>query len=181
MPVPLKTITHKDGVKLAGRWLFRHHPIVVTELSNTGEEPDAIGWRAGHATLVEVKISLADFYSDRKKSFRQNPEHGIGTKRYFLTPRGLLNPERQELHGWGLLETDGRRIFKIKSSTIFNANHIHEKNILASCLRRIGQSAPIGVSIKAYYHTTGDRAGLLLDLADETEQQELSLMQTASE
>ena len=53
-------------------------------------DADAIGWkRACHSVLVECKISRADFLADRDKPFRQKPEFGVGSERFYLVPEGL--------------------------------------------------------------------------------------------
>lgn len=157
-------LSHDKLVDIGRRYLFRHHPIVVTELSNGGSEtPDVIGWANGTSVLIECKISKSDYYSDRSKFFRRNPSMGIGDFRYFLTPKGLVDPEYVPC-GWGLLETSGVRVVKVKNAVLFPVvNKAHEIVILTSAMRRIGQVTPKGVSVKAYYQHTGDRATLTME------------------
>ena len=67
------------------------------------EQPDVIGWRGWESTVVEVKVSRSDFAADRRKPFRQSAGAGMGRRRWYLTPVGLL--ERSEPPaGWGLAE-----------------------------------------------------------------------------
>ena len=159
-PKKQKKISHKQLVIAARNWLTRKCSIVITELAaGAGEEPDAIGWESHRSTLVECKISRSDFLADQKKYFRALIP-GIGLQRYFLTPPDLLKPEELP-EGWGLIELHGRQIKPIKTSIIFpHRNHQHEFSLLLSCLRRIGQKAPKGVSIKAYTYETKNRATL---------------------
>jgi len=67
------SITHTEVVKVAAKWLTRNHPIVITEMACSNEEPDVIGWSGGISTLIEAKASRSDFLSDKRKSFRSKP------------------------------------------------------------------------------------------------------------
>lgn len=158
-----KELTHSKLVDVARRYLLRKHPVVVTEMATIGEEADAIGWSGGIATLVEAKVSRTDYYSDKNKLFRRHPSSGMGSYRYFITPKNLLIAENLP-PGWGLLETDGHRVFKVKSASFVEANHMQEKTVLMSAIRRIGQSCPKGVSVTAYYMNTGQRASLSIEV-----------------
>lgn len=154
--------THAALVEKARLWLMRKHAVVVTELASVGEIADAIGWSGGISTLVEVKVSRSDYYRDKEKYFRRYPEQGVGNNRYYFAPKGLLVPQNLP-HGWGLLEFDGSRVWRTKDATPFMCiNHVHEKRLLMSALRRIGQATPKGISVKAYYSETGDTATLTL-------------------
>lgn len=122
-------LSHAALVARAGRWLrysariaetVAGNPhqskvrcgVVLKELGTWGPEtPDAIGWfNAGHCSiLIEVKVSRADFLTDQKKRFRRHPKRGVGCYRYYMAPTGLIWPDELP-DGWGLLETDGRRV-----------------------------------------------------------------------
>ena len=112
-------MTHKELCIRACYWLYSRWRCVHAEIEphgNTNEFPDAIGWDSGGTSyLVECKISLSDFYSDRRKPFRKNPSEGMGQYRYFLTPKGLLKPE-QLRDGWGLAEVRKSRIYLIQKA-----------------------------------------------------------------
>ena len=155
-------VTHDFLVKYASRWLAGQCPIVVTEIATSGEEPDVLGWKENHSILLEIKASVSDYKADFDKPFRRHPERGIGERRYFFTPKGLLNPDTLPT-GWGLLELqEKRKVVKVRSSTYFGqSNARHEIGILVSTLRRIGQNPPEGVSIKAYTMPTLNRATLI--------------------
>jgi len=145
-----RVVSHPALVEVAAKWLRRKCSVVITELATIGETPDAIGWQGQHSTLVECKISRADFLADAYKSFRRDSESGIGMARYFLTISGLIK-ETELPAKWGLLELTGSRVRVVRKSGYFEAtNHRHEIAILLSTIRRIGQNEPKGVSIKFY-------------------------------
>src|ERR1700674_1224681 len=99
-------VTHAKLVSMAVRWLRRYRcGVVLSEQACvSGEMPDAIGWkRANHSVLVECKITRTDFLADRAKPFRQKPEQGVGSERFYLTPPALVSLEELPA-GWGLLE-----------------------------------------------------------------------------
>lgn len=161
----MPTYTHKQLVNAARKWLTRRHPVVVTELACGSENADALGFYGnGATTLVECKASVADFRADSKKFFRANPEMGMGTERYYLTPVGLIN-ESDLPEGWGLLVWDGRRVRAIKDSTYFeHRSHEREARTLISLIRRIGKPDMYGCAIRCYqydvYEQSKNRATL---------------------
>lgn len=156
-------MTHAELVDVARRYLLRRHSVVTTECGSIDENPDAIGWRGGISTLIECKASIGDYYADGSKHFRREPEFGCGDYRYYLTPKGLIKGKLRD--GWGLLETTGRHVSVVKKAELFPVvNKRHELRLMASAMRRIGQTCPPGVSVKAYYIHTADRASLSIDL-----------------
>jgi hypothetical protein len=73
-----------------------------------GEQPDSIGIKScGESFLVEVKVSRADFLSDKKKPWRDPEVSSYGHFRAYLTPKGLLTPEDIP-YGWQLWEVHGK-------------------------------------------------------------------------
>ncbi len=144
--------THSDLVKLAGRWLQRRCAVVATEVTHGfTETPDAIGFvPAGAVIVCEAKASRSDFRADRKKWFRRDPLRGMGNMRYYVAPSGLIKPEELN-NGWGLLVPHGRGLRVLRDSIVFPEREYRaEQSILISLLRRIGQTSPHGVAIKAY-------------------------------
>lgn len=127
---------------MAVSWLRRYRcGVVLSEQAClSGEMPDAIGWKNRcHSVLVECKASRPDFLADQAKPWRQNPESGVGTERYYLAPVGMISPAELPA-GWGLLATRGREITVLKrsaknlrSSTGFQ----NEMNLLLASLRRV--------------------------------------------
>lgn len=160
-------LTHAELVKKGSTWLFKRYPIVITEVTVSGENPDVIGWSGGYSCLLEAKATRSDFLSDAKKYFRHKGGGGVGTFRYYIANSGIIKPEELP-EKWGLLEVRNSRIFRVADAKPFeDANHIHEKVILLSLLRRVGQIKPQGVSINAYYNSTADRATLCMDIEEE--------------
>jgi hypothetical protein len=155
--------THSELVAAASTWLQKTCAVVVTEIATTGEEPDALGWQGTHSTLVECKATRSDFLADRRKGFRLKPEYGIGSHRYYLAPKGLI--ETRELpERWGLLELhEGRVRCALKSECFAEANTRHEIGILLSSLRRLGVRKDGGTSIRCYTIETRNRATLRVE------------------
>jgi hypothetical protein len=98
-------MTHAELVARAARWLrgTKRCGVVLTEAYSPAREiPDAIGWRSYESYLVECKVTRADFLSDLKKPHRKNPDWGMGDRRFYMTPPGLVQPDELPEH-WGLL------------------------------------------------------------------------------
>lgn len=154
-------MTHKELVEKAAVWLHRSYPIVATEcVTYAGEIPDALGMSESKSHLIECKASRADFFADSKKSWRQPGYQGLGCYRSFLCEDGVID-KNEVKNGWGLLIVRKSRIYVVVEPSRFN-NNIFKKEyiILLSLLRRIGQGAPKGISIKCYNYETGNNATL---------------------
>jgi len=135
-------MTHAQLVERAVRWLRRYRcGVVLSEQACvSGEMPDAIGWKqACHSVLVECKVTRADFLADRAKPFRQKPEKGVGSERFYLTPPALIKPPELP-PGWGLLELRHGRVAMIHPSAKnlrTAAGFRYEMNLLLASLRRV--------------------------------------------
>lgn len=111
--------THRQLCDRAAYWLqsSKNCKVVLIERNTGGcaEEPDAIGWTSDtFSYLIEVKVSRSDFLADRKKDHRRRPHTGMGRKRFYLCPKGMLQPEDMP-DGWGLLwATEGQ--IRLKNS-----------------------------------------------------------------
>jgi hypothetical protein len=90
----------------------------------TKETPDVIGWYDGLSFLIECKASRADFLADKNKSFRINPEEGMGDWRFYMCPEGLIQPEDLP-DGWGLIWVKGNRV--VNKFTFPSNGHYHSK------------------------------------------------------
>jgi len=106
----------------------------------SGEMPDAIGWKqACHSVLIECKVTRNDFLADREKPFRQKPEKGVGSERFYLTPSGLVKVGELPA-GWGLLEYR-RGLIDLVHASAKNlrtaAGFRCEMNLLLASLRRV--------------------------------------------
>src|SRR5580704_18226488 len=113
VPKVSPAMKHAQLVARAADWLRHKYGcgIVLSEqYCATGEVPDVIGWKAGcQSVLVECKVSRGDFLADANKPFRSHPEDGLGSKRFYLAPAGMIAPEELP-KCWGLLECTGREV-----------------------------------------------------------------------
>lgn len=109
--------------------------VVLTDLvACTRETPDVIGWNSYLSVLVEVKASRSDFLAERKKAHRS--VRGMGTRRYYAAPAGMLQPEEIP-DGWGLLEIGERgAIMAAKDAVESPPDAQQEVALLVSALRR---------------------------------------------
>lgn len=143
------TFTHRDLVTRMGRWLRNHEGcgIVLTELRTAvSETPDAIGFCGmGDSILIECKTSRADFYADGQKHFRQFEEGGMGDKRYFAVPKGLVLPSEVPV-GWGLLYVSEHRVTCVREPVRKDANKRAELKMLMSVIRRLEISSAVFVT-----------------------------------
>jgi hypothetical protein len=135
-------MTHAQMVEKAVRWLrsYRCGVVLSEQACASGEMPDAIGWKqACHSVLVECKVSRADFLADRAKPFRQKPEKGVGSERYYFAPPTLVKLEELPV-GWGLLEYRRGRVEVVQRSERnlrTAAGFRCEMNLLLASLRRV--------------------------------------------
>ncbi len=137
-------MTHQQLVRQAEQWLRGRYRcgIVLSEQScASGETPDVIGWKGScRSVVVECKISRADFFADREKPFRKDPELGMGCERLYLLPQGLIG--KHELPPkWGLLECKGRHVQLTVKPTRHSQRSeqglMREMNLLLASLRRV--------------------------------------------
>ena len=135
-------MTHAQLVEKAVLWLrwYRCGVVLSEQACVSGEMPDAIGWKkACHSVLVECKVTRADFLADRGKPFRQKPEKGVGSERFYFTPPDLVKLEELPA-GWGLLELRHGRVQMLRSSAKNLRTAIgfrYEMNLLLASLRRV--------------------------------------------
>lgn len=148
-------LTHKQLVESAYKWVMKNAScgVAFKELYTSNiEYADVIGFGSwGRSVLIECKASRSDFLADKKKSFRINPETGMGSVRYYCCPSGLIKESELPV-GWGLLYVDDKLKCKaVHKPTIeintenysFKQEYRHEKNIIAehslmySALRRL--------------------------------------------
>ncbi len=137
---------HCELVKISAKWLKKYGcSVIMSELRTLGanEIPDAIGWRETVSILIECKTSREDYLTDLDKSFRKNPESGMGNHRFYLCPEGVIKPEELP-ENWGLLYVIGKRVKIIKGNDKntqwylkpFKSNIEAEKSLLLSFLRK---------------------------------------------
>ena len=123
--------SHADLCRLAVGWLQRpksnNGPGCQVAVSEPrcgyldGEIPDAIGFRCGvhdeYSTVVEAKVSRADFLADRHKPHRTDEVPGMGLYRYFMAPKGILRAEELP-RGWGLIEVNEKGHIRVLAGHI---------------------------------------------------------------
>jgi hypothetical protein len=135
-------MTHAQLVEKAVRWLrsYRCGVVLSEQACVSGEMPDAIGWKqACHSVLVECKVTRADFLVDREKPFRQKPERGVGSERFYLAAPALIKLEELPA-GWGLLEYRRGHIEMLQPSAKNLRTTVgfrYEMNLLLASLRRV--------------------------------------------
>src|SRR5271166_4939245 len=104
---------HAQLIARAVEWLRRRYKcgiILSEQYCATGEVPDVIAWKGFcKSVLVECKVSRADFLADAGKPFRQKPEDGMGSQRFYMAPAGMIAAVDLPRH-WGLLEVRGREV-----------------------------------------------------------------------
>jgi hypothetical protein len=136
------SMTHTQLIDRAIVWLrsYRCGIVLSEQACASGEMPDAIGWKGNsHSVVVECKVSRADFFADRDKPFRKNPEQGLGCERFYLTPPRLVQLEELPA-GWGLLHSLQRKVEVVRRSAknLRSAQGLdYEMNLLLASLRRV--------------------------------------------
>jgi hypothetical protein len=144
VPKASPAMKHAQLVARAADWLRLRYGcgIVLSEqYCVTGEVPDVIGWKAScQSVLVECKVSRADFLADANKAFRLKPEEGLGSKRLYMAPAGMISPAELPKH-WGLLECKGRELELVvkpgKVDLRAPVGLMKEMNLLLASLRRV--------------------------------------------
>jgi len=150
----VKDLTHDDLVAIAAQWLQRNRcPVVITELVSSGEIPDAFGYcHTGLTTLIECKASRSDFLSDHKKTFRRYADQGLGRYRYYLAPKGVIDPTDLP-ERWGLITVNEnrrtRRVVHAEFHEMRERAQRREIGFLVSAMRRMASDAK-GINVKLY-------------------------------
>jgi len=119
----------------------------VTSIS---ENPDVMGFGGREfSVLIECKASRVDFLADKQKWFRKRPEDGMGYKRYFMAPVGMLK-SNEIPKGWGLLEVyektprmNRRVCISVEAEAFHERNQNAEIQYLVSAIRRISISMAV--------------------------------------
>lgn len=166
-------MTHDQLCDIAVRWLKRPQSqrgpgcaCAFKEVASVSGRERADAWGmaynyGGGSNLVEVKVSRADFLSDKNKPHRQRPETGMGEFRYYLCPEGVIQladlPDR-----WGLLWVNKRGHVKVLAGAVagyqvmgyyggwsaqfwrfLEYNQQRERNMMAYLLHRVGDPEKI--------------------------------------
>lgn len=127
----MSELTHDDLIKLGTKWLRKQHSsgkdklnfhhtgcgVILPEyVSSERSIPDVIGFNTSESIVIECKTSHNDYLADLKKPHRNliNPKQ-CGNYRYYLCPHDIISVN-ELTNGWGLLYTNGKAIFVIKSA-----------------------------------------------------------------
>lgn len=134
-------MSHEELRKSAVRWLTttKKCSVVLSEMvTAAGEIPDAIGWNGGFSTLVECKVSRADFFRNADKCFIRSGR-GMGNRRFFLVPDKLITEADLEgCDGYGLLYLSAEgRVRMIRDAAHRETDGRGETSMLVSALRRV--------------------------------------------
>ena len=135
---------HAQLVARAVEWLrskFGCGIVLSEQYCAGGEVPDVIAWKGScQSVLVECKVSRSDFLADANKPFRLKPEEGLGSKRFYMAPAGIIAREELPMH-WGLLECKGREVLMTvkpgRQDLRTTAGLMKEMNLLLASLRRV--------------------------------------------
>lgn len=128
---------HATLVQLGVRWLARQCSVVLYEaVAAKAEIPDVIGWAGPSSTLIECKVSRADFLRDAAKKPRSKASLGMAQRRYYLCPDGVINVEDLPPK-WGLLwVAKGTITVQREARGFAKRNLIAEVQFLSTMLRR---------------------------------------------
>lgn len=135
---PSQSMTHTECVAAAAAYMQKRSDVVLPEFYTWNAElPDVIAFNRDHSTVIECKVSRSDFLADKKKSFRMNPNSGMGDTRYYCCPKGLIKPEELPVF-WGLLYIypDGKVRKQRESTGRFKKNIEAEHHALFYYARR---------------------------------------------
>ncbi|MES2877486.1 MAG: hypothetical protein V4713_03620 [Pseudomonadota bacterium] len=156
----MATSAHDNLVALGAKWLKKQgFAVIATEINAVGsrEQADVVAFRSTCSTIIEVKVSRADFLADTKKPERQIGATGLGVYRFYLCPKDMIKPNDLPLK-WGLLYEDGGKITEVvrPRGNIWPSygrdewkewqhapNRDAERAALFSIARRLSRSEPI--------------------------------------
>lgn len=154
-----KGLTHADLVDKGVRWVRSQSgkrwnaPLSFGELVHIGDEtPDVMGFSSHGSTLIECKVSKADFKRDKKKLFRSIPQRGMGKYRLYMCPTDLIKVDELP-DDWGLIYVSDKGIAKliVKPKAQY-CNLISEHAYMYSIIRRLykGKTKDIQSFFKKY-------------------------------
>jgi hypothetical protein len=148
-PVPI--ITHAECVALAAAYMHKRSDVVLPEFfTHNAELPDVIAFNRDHSTVVECKISRADFLRDKNKPFRMHPNSGMGDYRYYCAPKGLIKPEELPMY-WGLIEVlPSGKLRKVRDSYVVQKKNLEAEHYLLFYYARRAYYAGVHKAILEY-------------------------------
>lgn len=112
---------------------------VYIEIKSAGNDeiPDVVGFYSCSSVIIESKTSRSDFLKDKQKSHRKSD--GIGDFRFFLSKENLIL-EQDLYDDWGLLYTDGKKVWVVKEPIKrVDRTYEAERCLMYSIIRRINK------------------------------------------
>lgn len=94
------SVTHKDLCKITAEWAIKKAKVGVYDYQSfaTAEFPDVLMFHSNHSTLYEIKVSRADFLSDKNKECRMDLRpHTVEFKHMKYKERKKLSDSRIKL------------------------------------------------------------------------------------
>jgi hypothetical protein len=137
------TTKHKKIVDIGKKWLKNQSGkrwscgVIFSELVCAGvETPDIMGFSSYGSTLIEVKVSRADFLRDKNKIVRKNPYLGMGGYRFYLSPKDIIK-EKDLPEKWGLIHIDDNDKARIVVKPEYQERNLQSENAyMYSAIRR---------------------------------------------
>lgn len=129
------TLDHETLCEIGERWLRTRMNcwvvIAATQKRGKGEEPDRLGFSRtmNCSVLIEAKASPEDFTADQRKPWRQDPQYGMGRRRVYIAPMGMIHFSNLP-QGWLLLEVNdfGEIVKEIDGKAFGFVQHINAKS-----------------------------------------------------
>jgi hypothetical protein len=134
----LGSMQHSTLVSLGVRWLSRQCSVVLYEFAAAGgENPDVMGWATGaDSILIECKLTRSDFLRDSAKAARKISSAGMGRRRYYLCPTGIIQVKDLPAR-WGLLWAEKGQVTMVREARgCPERNLVAEVRFLSAMLRR---------------------------------------------
>lgn len=103
-----RKLTHHQLCELGARWIVNESHFggydwrILIEPGQREELPDVFAFTRNCSVLIECKASRSDFLADKRKPFRQDPQKGIGMRRFYLVNDGVATQDEMP-DGWQLL------------------------------------------------------------------------------
>lgn len=151
---------HDALVRIGAHWLKNtaRCRVIAKELKTStkyGEIADLLGFTHCTSFMIECKTSRSDFIADKKKIFRLKPEFGMGQYRFILCPKGLIQAD-EIYDGWGLLWTDGKRIYQQNCCIKFGCNITGAKKFQCSLTSERAMLYSMLLRMNNYNHVEND-------------------------
>lgn len=187
LPRPVVTDLHSKLCEIGRKWVLRapsakggNMHLAFTEIGcqATKEHPDVFALHSsGETIILEAKASRSDFLADKKKSFRAEPDQGMGDFRYYICPKDVVKEEDLKGTQWGLIWVSPGGQCTVKRGHCLNKN-IHqrvdnerrwrckkntdaENKLILSLLIRIGFNVDISALVEVIKSEAKYNSGLM--------------------